>query len=239
MEDQSQNEGFDLVGLGKVAKAIPPEVYIKTTKTLLKTFNQIVSPITETTSGIGRYIKQKFDNMVAAEKAVATFTIQNAVEIANRKAKKIDAEIRPSKHIKSFVSSLEEASKETDPVLHEMWEDILANQLLDSEFHPHFVKILAHFSSAEANLLLSLNSLESIGNSHSAYISYDPDSFTHFVKQIPSDIILPWTYSCDLLLEFGFANTVGPTDDFYKREDFVTILYRTKAGTQFLKAVSA
>lgn len=79
-------EGLDLLGWGKIAEAIPPAVYEQTTATVVKTFENLVAPITETTSGLGRYLRQKFDNMVEVEKAVATYTIENAMNRARRVA---------------------------------------------------------------------------------------------------------------------------------------------------------
>ena len=38
-------------------------------KTVLTMLEQLASPVTEATVGLGRYVKQKFDNMVDVEKA--------------------------------------------------------------------------------------------------------------------------------------------------------------------------
>src|SRR4051812_43187410 len=116
MESSEANHtdtGFDIIGLGKAAKAIPTKVYVETARSLIDAFNSIISPITEATSGIGRYIRQKFDNMVDAEKAIGTYTVQKAIEKAQRKGP-----LKQPVHLKSFVNSFEEAAKETDPILH-------------------------------------------------------------------------------------------------------------------------
>ncbi|TOC15016.1 hypothetical protein CGJ90_24490, partial [Vibrio parahaemolyticus] len=89
-----------------------PEVYVQTTGTVLSTFNKLVAPITETTDGLGRYIRQKFDNMVDVEKAVATYTLENAVLKAQKKSTALGQAISPPIHYKSFVKTLDEASKE-------------------------------------------------------------------------------------------------------------------------------
>src|SRR3990172_1974339 len=157
-ETNKTDSSFDIIGLGKTAKAIPPEVYVEATKGLIDTFNKIVAPVTQTTSGIGRYIRQKFDNMVDAEKAIGAYTIQKAIA----KAEKRGAIKQPS-HLKSFVNSFEEASKETDPVLHKMWENILASQIAESNFHPRYVGILSNLSADEATLLLKLNTIDNLG----------------------------------------------------------------------------
>ncbi len=231
-ENDKTSRSLDIVGLGETAKAIPKEVYVETTKALINSFNKIVAPITETTSGFGRYIRQKFDNMVEAEKAVGAYTIQKAVEKAQQKG-----QLNSPKHLKSFVKSFEEASKEVDPTLHEMWENILANQLIDSEFHPRYVNMLSNFSSAEAELLLKLNSFGNIGKDHSGYLG-SPRDFTNYIFKNYDKELNKWTYSCNLLLEFELAEVQAPNNGIYEKADNVTILYRTNSGNRFLNAVT-
>lgn len=52
--DNLPKKGLDLVGLGRVAEAIPKEVYERSAATLLKTFEDLTAPITESASGLGR-----------------------------------------------------------------------------------------------------------------------------------------------------------------------------------------
>lgn len=234
MENETENKSrsIDIIGLGETAKAIPKEVYTATTKAIIEKFDQIISPLTETTTGIGRYIRQKFDNMVEAEKVIASITLENAINKAKNKS-----DLVKPKHLKSFINSFEEASKETDPTLHEMWENLITNQLVESEFHPHFAKILSHFSSTEANILLSLNELNNLGKDFSIYFG-NPTSFKHYVLKNYDKELIEWTYSCELLLDFGFAKVIAPDDNIYKKEDQVTILYITPLGKKFLETVT-
>ena len=233
-----KEDGLDLVGLGKVAKAIPPEVYTQSTHALIETFDKLTAPITETTYGFGRYIRQKFDNMVEVEKALATYSVKNAIAKAEAKAKKTGAKVISPIHPKSFVKSVEEASKETDPFLHEMWENLLADQLVNEKFHPHFVEILSHFSPAEANLLVSLLPRDEIGKNGGGYLHFSDDAFKHWVRQSGDKQLNDWDYSCILLYEFRFVDILAPIESDYSKEDHVTILYRTSAGNTFLSAVS-
>jgi len=227
MESKSNlsDSSIDIIGLGKTAKAIPTEVYVETTRGLIDTFNKIISPLTETTSGIGRYIRQKFDNMVDTEKAIGAFSVQKAIEKAQKKN-----DLKEPKHLKSFINSFGEASKETDPILHEMWVNILANQIVESNFHPRYVNILSSLSSDEANLLLKLNTKENIGKDFSVYFGSPRDGFHHFVIRNPDDNLFEWSYSCNVILEFELAEVIAPYDGIYKKEDKVTILlyYGTK-----------
>ncbi|EKD1480597.1 MULTISPECIES: Abi-alpha family protein [Vibrio harveyi group] len=231
----NEKQELDLTGLGEVAKAIPPEVYMQTTDTVLTTFNKLVAPITETTDGFGRYIKQKFDNMIDVEKAVATYTLENALSKAESKAEKLNQKLITPKHNKSFIKAIEEASKETDPLLHTMWENLLAEQFVDSVFHPHFVELLAHFSPNEAKLLISLTTRDKIVDHKGSYIAYDDDSFTHWLINGDDSEPKDWNYSCILLNEFRFVDVLAASED---SASTTAILYRTSAGEAFLSAVS-
>lgn len=233
-ETDKIDSSFDILGLGKTAKAIPSEVYVETTRGLIDTFNKIISPITETTSGIGRYIRQKFDNMVDVEKAIGAYTVQKAID----KALKQGVLKQPS-HLKSFINSFEEASKETDPVLHEMWENILASQITDSNFHPRYVGILSSLSADEAVLLLQLNTIDNLGKDFSGYFGSPRDGFNHYVLKNYDNDLHKWSYSCNILLEFELAEVIAPNEGIYKIEDGVTILYLTNSGKRFLDVVTA
>jgi len=230
MGESSKNDGLDVAGLGKIASAIPKEVYEKSATTLLNTFEKLTAPITETTSGLGRYLRQKFDNMVEAEKAIATYTVEKAIMRVHERFPR--GQLRPPEHPKTFVKAIEEASKETDPILHEMWTNLLASQLSDNACHPHFVEVLPHFSSSEAKTLISLLPMAEVGE-HEYYVSISPDAFKHWIPKNIDQDLRPWTISCDLLLEFRFGHVVGPKPA--RRE--VAIMYRTPLGCAFLQAV--
>jgi hypothetical protein len=151
-----KNTSLDLVGFGKVAQAIPPEVYKQSTKTVLNTFESLVAPLTQTTDGVGRLIRQTFDNWVEVRKAIGTYTLEQAVIRANARAEKQGELLQPPTHPKTFLRALEEGSLGTDSVVHEMWVNLLASQLIDHNNHPRFVSILSQLGPAEARLLASL-----------------------------------------------------------------------------------
>jgi hypothetical protein len=44
MQEHLKSEGLDLAGFGKIAKAIPKEVYERSAKTLLTTFEKLTAP---------------------------------------------------------------------------------------------------------------------------------------------------------------------------------------------------
>lgn len=233
MSTDKKSPGLDLAGIGKVAEAIPDEVYTRSTETVLATFEKVTAPLTEFTAGFGRYLRQKFDNMVAAEKALATYSIEKAVHRTRLRAEKAGIEIHPPRHVKSFVTAMEHAAKEADPELHELWVNLLATEISDGISHPHFVEILSHFSSAEAHLLRSLFSVDEVGETGGGYLAFSYDGFKTWMRRngAPEE---PWDISCLLLCEFNLANVAAPKGSAKGK----TILYRTKTGSAFLAAVS-
>lgn len=236
-EEDHKGQGLDLLGLGTLAKAIPKEVYERTTATLLSTFQKLTAPITETTSGLGRYLHQKFDTMVEVEKAIAIYTVEQAIQRAQSRRANEGKGLSPIAHPKGFVKTIEEASKETDPLLHEMWTNLLATQLVEGSCHPHFVEVLPHFSPAEAQILASLLPKDSVGEHNGGYLLFFPDSFKHWIRQSGGDLN-PWSLSCELLLEFRFADLLSPKKVEQADAKNVTILYKTRLGEAFLTAVS-
>ena len=225
---------LDIFGFGEVAKAIPEKVYEQTADAALTTLKQLISPLTALTSGTGRYLTQKFDNMVDAEKAVAVYTMQKAIHKAKQRCAHIGIPLSPPQNTKVFVRTVEEASKEADPLLHEMWTNLLAAQFTDIGCHPHFVESLTHFSPEEAHLLIELLPIDSIGENSGGFIGSIENYFTHWLPHANGNI-REWSISCTLLCDFNFANVAGPKSGKPER---TAILYRTHLGSKFLEAVS-
>jgi hypothetical protein len=226
------DKSLDLAGIGKLAKAIPDSVYNQTTKTITTTFEKLIAPITETTSGLGRYIRQKFDTMVDIERALFLYSWQNAI---NKRAKKNKLSIGHVPAPKTFIKTMEEVSKETDPLLNVLWTNLLYSQLIDQRSHPYFIDILSNLSATEALLLESLNSFDDIGEISKKTILILPHKITSWVNK-NGGIDRDWNFSCSLLCEFGLTKTVTPS----KRNsgESTVILYRTDIGEEFLKAVT-
>src|SRR6266850_8567238 len=108
MSHKADSEGLDVAGFGKIAKAIPAKVYQRSAEVVLTTFQDLIAPITETTSGLGRYIRQKFDAMVEVEKALATYTLEEATVRAQARVARAGGSLRPPIHPKTFVRAIEE-----------------------------------------------------------------------------------------------------------------------------------
>ena len=231
-------DGLDFVGLGKIAKAIPEKVYTQTSETLFATFNKLIAPITETANGLGRYMRQKLDNMVEIEKALGVYAVEQAIHRAEQKAKRVGTSIHSPKHTKSFIKSFEEAAKETDPLLHELWVNLLATQLVDDHSHPHFIKILSHFSNKEANILLNLLPFSDIGAEKVGYYGDPIETFHTWLYHNADEDKKPWDLSCVLLYQYNLASYTSPKREDTESTRGIAILYKTKTGEAFLNAVS-
>lgn len=79
----AEDKSLDIVGVGKLAKAIPQKAWVAVVETACETFQSCVAPLTKTTSGIGRLIEAKFDRLVDAEKVLAAEIMSRATEKAN------------------------------------------------------------------------------------------------------------------------------------------------------------
>ena len=233
-QTDGDDQGVDIFGLGKIASAIPDSVYKVSASTLVKTFENLLAPITETTSGLGRYVHQKFANMVAAEKAIAVYTIGEAVHKAQERSRKAGITISAPASTKTFVKAIEEASREDDAVLHEMWANLLASQLIDQACPPFFVELLSSLGKPEALILLELLPLEELGPHIGGYFGIGDYAFTHWARQSAGPFH-PWSVSCTLLIQLGLASMVGP---FNSDTQNLVLLYRSKLGTAFLAAAA-
>ena len=230
--------GIDLVGLGKIAEAIPDEVYIDATKFTTEKIDQTLSPIFEVTSGLGRLIKQKFDNMVMIEKNLAIYSLQKAITKAINKSNTKGIKLIKPVHEKSFLRTLDETARETEPLLHAMWQNLISDQLTNPSFHPNFVNILSCISPEEAKILVTIKRREEIKESDGGYLIYTNDEFKRWVTDTGDTDFHEWNYACVLLYEYHFVDILVPKAGFYRNEESVVILYRTKIGDQFLEAVT-
>jgi hypothetical protein len=233
MNPENPNSSIDALGLGSIAKAIPPEVYMRTAESILSAFDSLVAPITRSTAGLGELIRQKFENMTQREKALAEYSLRRALEKAETKSKALH-DARGPVHFKSIIRALEEVSKETDPVLHEMWTNLLASEFTNGSAHPHFIQILTHFSSAEAHLLVTLRDIKSAGYKGDRGILVGKFRGAKWVRNSDDTESFDWNLACSLLVEFGVADVLAAKT---KEKGGPCLLFRTSLGTDFLKVV--
>jgi hypothetical protein len=148
----SDDRSLDVVGLGKLAEAIPDQAWSSVVDTACSTFQQVIAPITALTSGTGRLIEAKFDRLVDAEKVIVSQTLLLAAEKSSRSKRKPEGQPKPS----IILKVVEDASSEVDSTLRELWTNLVANELVDNSVHPEFVRILQRLSASDARRLIAI-----------------------------------------------------------------------------------
>lgn len=147
----SEDQSFDLVGVGRAMKAIPPAAWKKLVDTGCDTVKDVIAPITQAMAGVGRLIEAKFDRLVDAEKVAAA----EIVEAAKRKAKRSKRQPNvPRPQI--LLQAIENGASETDVGVRELWSNLLANEMLGAVVHPEIGRVLARISSEDAQVLVGI-----------------------------------------------------------------------------------
>jgi hypothetical protein len=147
-----RDSSVDLIGAGKLAKAIPPKAWEKLVTTACDTFTRVLAPITQTTSGLGRLIQAWFDRLVDAQKVLAAETLSTASSRAS--SVKRQKARQPSGSI--MIAALTAASTETNETLRDLWSNLLAQEISGGEVHPEFVDILKRISVSDAKVLAKI-----------------------------------------------------------------------------------
>ncbi len=143
----------ELAKIENIAKAIPQEAWLRITNTACNALEDLISPITSTTSGVGRLIKSKFDRMLDEEKVIASGVLFEA-------KRKIDESNQPqSEHInaKIVIETIEDTSLETDRLMRELWANLLATEFVTGTVHPDFPTILKRLSPQDAQILAKIS----------------------------------------------------------------------------------
>ena len=148
----SEDRSLDIVGVGKLAEAVPDQVWTSVVDTACITFKQLISPLTAITSGTGRLIEAKFDRFVDAEKVIASQTMSRAADKASRSSRKRRNEPKPS----IILKVIEDSSSEVDTTLRELWTNLVANEFVDGSVHPEFIRILSRLSAVDAQRLIEI-----------------------------------------------------------------------------------
>jgi hypothetical protein len=148
----SENHGIDLVGIGTLAKAVPAKAWNEMVSTACSTFKQCVAPIAATTAGIGRLIEVKFDKMVETEKILAAKCLTDATQKLEQAGKRSSGKQKS----KVIVAAIEESASQSEEAIHQLWSNLLAQELIDGSVHPEIPKILARLSTEDAVLLAQI-----------------------------------------------------------------------------------
>lgn len=146
------NENTDLTS--EIVKAIPESSWDRMVDTACRTFESCVSPITESTSGIGRLLKERFDRLVSCEKIRTAEVIRLAISKAESSGK-------PTMNISNprIMLDVMECSTDTfDDTLKELWSNLLAHEITDGDIHPEIPRALSRLTAADAQLLDKIRS---------------------------------------------------------------------------------
>ena len=150
MPDDKQS--LDLIGLGKAMEAIPDESWNKLVSTATETFEKTIAPITELTSGLGRWIRQKFDNKVEVEKVLLAEGLARAVE----KLSTANSALDPNVNIQVCGEIVDKVSTSNEDLVRELWINLLARELGPNNVHPEFVNVLSRMSAQDAKVLVEV-----------------------------------------------------------------------------------
>ncbi len=150
------DKSLDLIGIGKVVKSLPKKSIEDVVDVSIETFHKAVSPILETTAGLGRLIKIKFDSLVDVQKVYAVEALMKANEKVNNTSHK--KKVIPKARI--IIDSVESVSNETNDTLRDIWSNLIANELLTASVHPEFPRILNRLSVQDAQNLISIVELD-------------------------------------------------------------------------------
>ena len=142
MRKNENNDGLDLAGYGKIAKAIPPEAYKEVIDTACDTFKDLVAPVTATTRGVGELIQAKFDRLIGIEKAIAAQTIQNAKE----RARDPNLE-RASLSLLNIY--FREGIHQDEKPMQDLWSNVMAASFDGETIHPELCRILGKMTSQD------------------------------------------------------------------------------------------
>lgn len=138
-----------------VAKQIPGDAWTRMVETACTTFESLLAPITESTSGVGRLIRHKFDVLLDAQKVLAAATMREAAEKAARVIDVTPEETQPVAP-DAVIAILEACSDEIDTELRTMWANLLARVLVGRTVHKELVYILERLERDDCKELIHI-----------------------------------------------------------------------------------
>jgi len=133
---------MDLMGIGELGKAIPPAAWKRIVETACSTFENVLAPITETTGGLGRFIKARFDRLTEPEKVV----VANTFATAHEKVERSGVRRNPSLDVALILKVTECSASQIDPNLRELWSNLLARELTEGSVHPEIANVLGRLT---------------------------------------------------------------------------------------------
>lgn len=142
----------DITGISEIAKSIPDKAWNIMVDTACSTFEKILAPLTESTEGLGRLIKAKFDRLIDGEKLLVAETFSKA----NEKVVNSGSNYGQNPNLNIIIRVIEESSRQTDQKIRDLWSNLLANEIIDGSIHPEVINILSRMSSTDAKYLAEI-----------------------------------------------------------------------------------
>ena len=148
-----EDNSLDLTGIGKAANAIPPEAWKEMAVVASETVRDIVAPLTAGTTGAARLVQGYFDRLVDVQKIKSAALLRKAREKVEASGKAVVQEVQP----RVIIPMLENAGLQDDPVLSELWSNLLAQEFTGGAVHPEFAHILARLTAEDAHALADVD----------------------------------------------------------------------------------
>ncbi|MGK0426014.1 MAG: hypothetical protein ACJAUR_000107 [Ulvibacter sp.] len=141
----------------EVLKAIPESAWTRTVKTACDTFESVMSPVTSTTSGVGRLIDSVFKRLIPEEQVLVGDTFISAENKANASGESRNE--NPNLNI--ILTVIEQSSRQTDKSIRELWSNLLARELTIGDIHPEVAYILSRIGPDDAKTLVQIANRQS------------------------------------------------------------------------------
>jgi hypothetical protein len=228
--------GQDEIELAKkVIEVIPANAWEKLAVTATETIEKSLAPITETTSGIGRVIRQTFDGMIDIEKIVFAVALQRV----SKRIQDKKATVRDGFHLGPLIATIKATARENDETLRELWTCLLANQLTEDLVHPEFIQILSRMSGQYARKFAEI-----VNNQEKVRKNLQVAAFSYMLHHARSDRDEDSLRITQLFESFAYTST-HETD--FSEEQLINLrlvnrtsgqLVLTKLGEAFVKAVT-
>lgn len=136
----------------QLIKAMPPAAWDKVVDTACRTFEQCIAPITAVTVGCGQLIQAEFDRLLGIRKIYAA----QAFARARAKVKKSKKSSKEAPKAPIILKAIEESSTQTDEAIRELWENLIAQELIEGSVHPEFTAILSRLDAVDAHVLAEI-----------------------------------------------------------------------------------
>jgi hypothetical protein len=156
LDPGSETAGGVAVATAVSMSDVPKEAWMILAQNASEIVKDFLSPLTSTTSGLGRLITEKFNGKVEVEKVLCADTLQRT----QAKLIKAGKPLRDSFDPAVVIPVLDECGRQSVEEMREMWASILSEELTEGRVHPELVRALSRLTHSEASKLKEINSEE-------------------------------------------------------------------------------